>query len=52
MSFDKCYRCEVFVDTDDDPDCYVSFPLLVNVDNNSDTMDYVCVCEICRSQDE
>ena len=38
MSIDRCSKCERYVDTDADTECY----LPVNA------MDYKCVCEPCR----
>jgi hypothetical protein len=42
MSMDVCYHCDAYIDTDDDPDCYVE------VGNMRRLHKTICLCERCR----
>jgi len=39
MSMARCDKCEEFVDTDFDPDCY-------------DNPEQQCICAVCREDDD
>ena len=45
MSIDRCNRCDAFIDTDFDLECYVPDPRY-SLKNHPD----ICVCERCREE--
>ena len=47
MSMDRCHRCDDYVDTDDDPDCYQPDPRF-SLKAHRD----ICVCERCREREQ
>lgn len=54
MSMDRCVNCDAFVDTDDDPGCYVECPSYHNtampVKPTGERVEWDCICEFCRDQ--
>ena len=46
MSMDRCHRCDTYVDTDDDPDCYQPDPRM-SLKSYPD----ICICERCRERE-
>lgn len=45
MSVDVCQRCDAYVDTDIDCDCYVPDP-------RHSLKGDICICERCREKEE
>ena len=48
MSIDICCRCDAYVDTDFDCDCYQPDPRMSLHGAHPD----ICVCERCREREE
>jgi hypothetical protein len=58
VSIDSCSKCGSYVDTDDDPECYVAqitTPVasaieLVEQNGNRRFTTFKCICESCRER--
>ena len=55
MSIDRCHYCDRFIDTDDDPDCYVEAPSYNNTAHpvnpgHVEPIKCRCVCGPCRER--
>lgn len=46
MSIDVCKDCDRYIDTDDDPDCYVEIGDMKRLHKT------ICLCERCRERRE
>ncbi len=57
MSIDRCAKCDAFVDTDFDPDCYVERPTYTGVAHPinpafKEKIEWDCICDTCRERIE
>ena len=52
MSMDSCKKCGAWVDTDEDPDCYVANPEHLDRPIARFENTHVCVCESCREKED
>jgi hypothetical protein len=55
MNMARCVKCDVYVNTDFDPDAYVEKPNYTNTAMPVNTaftqqIEYECVCESCREK--